>query len=119
MKWFLGILIIGLIILGGGYFLYAGYYSTEDYYVKITKDPKIVKEKASDGYTDINYNYDVTGYDQDGKPRKLKLSSQDKMQIGQYYIIHWENRREIISSKEKVNEQQIDKDILEKLNKIN
>ncbi|MCY7863005.1 YxeA family protein [Bacillus haynesii] len=116
MKWFLGILTAGLIILGAGYFLYSGYYSTEDYYVKITTDPKVVKEKASDGYTYINYNYDVTGYDKGGKPKSLKLSSQDKMQKGQYYIIHWEDRREIISSKEKANEKQIDKDILDKLN---
>lgn len=72
MKWFLGILTAGLIILVGGYFLYSGYYSTEDYYVKITTDPKVVKEKASDGYTYINYNYDVTGYDKDGKSKNLK-----------------------------------------------
>lgn len=78
MKWFLGILTAGLIILVGGYFLYSGYYSTEDYYVKITTDPKVVKEKASDGYTYINYNYDVTGYDKDGKSKNLKLSSQEK-----------------------------------------
>ncbi len=54
---------------GRGYFLYSGYYSTEAYYVKITTDPKVVKEKTSDGYTYINYNYDVTGYDKDGKPK--------------------------------------------------
>lgn len=74
----LGILTVGLMILAGGYFLYSGYYSTEDYYVKITTDPKVVKEKTSDGYTYINYNYDVTGYDKDGKPKNLKLSSQEK-----------------------------------------
>ena len=58
------------------------------------------------------YNYDVTGYDKDGKPKNLKLSSQEKMQKGQYYIIHWEDRREIISSKEKASEKQIDQDII-------
>ncbi|MCY8151482.1 DUF1093 domain-containing protein, partial [Bacillus paralicheniformis] len=68
------------------------------------------------GYTYINYNYDVTGYDKDGKPKNLKLSSQEKMQKGQYYIIHWEDRREIISSKEKASEKQIDQDIMHKLN---
>lgn len=101
---------------GRGLFLYSGYYSTEAYYVKITTDPKVVKEKTSDGYTYINYNYDVTGYDKDGKPKNLKLSSQEKMQKGQYYIIHWEDRREIISSKEKASEKQIDQDIMHKLN---
>ena len=116
MKWFLGILTVGLMILDGGYFLYSGYYSTEDYYVKITADPEIVKEKANDGYTDITYTYYVTGYDKDGKPKNLKLSSQEKMQKGQYYIIHWEDRREIISSKEKASEKQIDQDIMHKLN---
>lgn len=78
-----------------------------------------MKEKASDGYTYINYNYDVTGYDKDGKSKNLKLSSQEKMQKGQYYIIHWEDRREIISSKEKASEKQIDKDILHKLDNQN
>ncbi len=38
------------------------------------------------------------------------------MQKGQYYIIHWEDRREIISSKEKASEKQIDQDIMHKLN---
>ncbi|MDI5789075.1 hypothetical protein PO124_13550 [Bacillus licheniformis] len=27
------------------------------------------ERKASDGYTYINYNYDVTGYDKDGKSK--------------------------------------------------
>ncbi|ASB88900.1 YxeA family protein [Bacillus sonorensis] len=116
MKWFLGMIAAILIMFAGGYFFFSSYYSTEDYYVKIKTDPEVVKEKASDGYTDITYNYDVTGYDKTGKPKKLRLSSLDKMKKGQYYIIHWENRREIISSKEHISEKEINQDIVKKLN---
>ena len=53
-----------------------------------------------------------------GNPKPKALFSR-KMQKGQYYIIHWEDRREIISSKEKAGEKQIDKDILHKLDNQN
>ncbi|MFT0855352.1 YxeA family protein [Bacillus swezeyi] len=117
MKWFLGLIVAIGLIVAGGYFLYSSYYSTEDYYVKITTDPKVDKEKDSDGYTYVFYSYGVTGYDKNGEPKQLNLSSQDKMQKDQYYIIHWENRRGIVSGKQKISEKEIDKDILEKLNK--
>ncbi|KKB74934.1 MULTISPECIES: YxeA family protein [Bacillus] len=116
MKFFLGMIAAILIIFGGGYLFYSTYYSTEDYYVKITADPEIAKEKADDGYTDITYTYYTTGYDKTGKAKKLKLSSGDQMKKGQYYLIRWENRREIVSSKERVNEREIDQGIVKKLN---
>nr|WP_312216958.1 YxeA family protein [Clostridioides sp.] len=101
--------IILLLALGGGwYFLFSdhGLYATTDYYVKITTEPKLNKEY---------YNYDVTAYDKDSKPRELILSSGDKMEKNQYYLIHWEEKRQIISSKEKLSKEKIDNSLLEKL----
>ncbi|EMG27525.1 hypothetical protein X560_0392 [Listeria fleischmannii 1991] len=116
-KILIGIIaIIVVLAIGIGVTLVGkNYYKTTDYYVKITKNPIVKKEKASDGIIDTYYNYQVSGYDKNGKERKLKLESQDKMEINQYYLIHWEDRRSIISSKEKVSHDTIPSTIQEKL----
>ncbi|MDY0854371.1 YxeA family protein [Bacillus thuringiensis] len=112
------LLMIGLISIGGWYFLFSnhGYYSTKEYYVKITTSPEVVTKKASDGIDDTSYNYDVIGYDKDGYSKKLHLSSGGQYEMNQYYIIHWEERRGIAAKREKIDKQKIDKTILEKLN---
>ncbi|WP_163652134.1 YxeA family protein [Listeria sp. PSOL-1] len=115
MKLLISILVVVVAVFIAGWFFLSTYYGSKDYYVKITMDPIVKKDKAPDGIVDTFYNYKVTGFGKDGQERKLNLESQDKMEKNQYYIIHWEDRRNIISSKEKVKQKDIPSNILKKL----
>ncbi|MGR6010473.1 YxeA family protein [Bacillus cereus] len=87
----------------------------KEYYVKVTTDPKIEKEKLSNGEIHTYNVYNVKAYDKDGKERDLRISSMDFFKKNQYYIIHWEDRRGILSKKEKVDKTKIDKIVADKL----
>jgi uncharacterized protein YxeA len=110
MKRFLSIIaiIITIVILGGWYALFSnnGIYATTDYYVKIVSEPKF-----TEGY----YEYEATVYNKDAKPRKLILSTKSKLEQNQYYLIQWEEKRQIVSSNKKIEKSEIDNSIIKKL----
>lgn len=118
MKWLWKISLLFVVIFGGVFYYFTssnGYYSTKEYYVKVTTDPKIEKEDWGDGEIHTYNVYNVKAYDKDGKERELEISSMDVFEKNQYYIIHWEDRRDILSKKEKINKTKIDKNIVDKL----
>ncbi|UOB79915.1 YxeA family protein [Bacillus sp. ZJS3] len=121
MKWFFSTFMVLAVICGGVFYYFTssnGYYSTKEYYVKMTADPIVESERLSSGEMSTNKVYNVTGYDKEGKERKLRIASNDVFAKNQYYIIHWEDRRGILSKKEKVDKSKIDKAILEKLDAV-
>ncbi|MBK5491797.1 YxeA family protein [Bacillus sp. TH13] len=121
MKWFFRAFMVLVVICGGAFYYLTssnGYYSTKEYYVKMIANPTVESKRLNNGEMSKNNVYNVTGYDKEGKERKLRIVSNDVFEKNQYYIIHWEDRRGIISKKEKVDKTKIDKAILEKLNAV-
>ncbi|ODJ53025.1 YxeA family protein [Brochothrix thermosphacta] len=70
MKYFLGVLILA-VLLFGGYNWYMG--QTNDYYVKITNEGKKVVTKA-DNETYTSYAYELNGYDEDGTKKVVAFN---------------------------------------------
>ncbi|GAB6608224.1 MULTISPECIES: YxeA family protein [Bacillus cereus group] len=121
MKWLFSTFMVLVVICGGAFYYLTssnGYYSTKEYYVKIIADPIVERERLSSGEMSTNNVYNVTGYDKEGKERKLRIASNDVFEKNQYYIIHWEDRRGIVSKKEKADKTKIEKSILEKLDAV-
>ncbi|PFK37065.1 LicD family protein [Bacillus cereus] len=118
MKWIMRILVLLAIVGGAFYYMKSGngYYSTKQYYVKVTTDATVENDKLSNGEVLTYHAYDEKVYDKKGKERDLKISVQNELEKNQYYLIDWEDRRGIVSKIAKVDQTKIDKSILNKLN---
>lgn len=118
MKWIMRIFVLLAIVGGAFYYLQSGngYYSNNQYYVKVTTDATVENETLSNGEVLTYHAYDEKVYDKKGKERELKISVQNELEKNQYYLIDWEDRRGIVSKIAKVNQGKIDKSILDKLN---
>ncbi|WP_408868994.1 YxeA family protein [Brochothrix campestris] len=69
MKYLLSVIVLAILVFGG-YNWYMG--QSEDYYVQITNEgTKTTQTDGSETY--INYEYELPGYNEAGKEKKLKF----------------------------------------------
>lgn len=80
MKWFFRAFMVLVVICGGAFYYLTssnGYYSTKEYYVKMIANPTVESKRLNNGEMSKNNVYNVTGYDKEGKERKLRIVSND------------------------------------------
>lgn len=71
MKYFLGVLILA-VLLFGGYNWYMG--QTNDYYVKITNGGKKVVTQDDNKEKVVYYSYELNGYDEKGTKKVMEFN---------------------------------------------
>ncbi|MBC2320895.1 YxeA family protein [Listeria booriae] len=117
-KLFISLIVI-IIIIGGvaiaGRFINFHRLGADTYYVKITQDPKITSERASDGSTFTEYHYNLPGYDEDGKEKDMEFFAQKNLRKDAYLEVFWKKDRGV-TSYEEVKKADIPKKAAEKLN---
>ncbi|MBA3925980.1 YxeA family protein [Listeria rustica] len=119
MKKLMIALIVIVIIIGGGLlamrFINFNRIGADTYYVKIETDGKKTSGQASDGSTYTDYNYDFTGYNEDGKEKQVELTAQKNLRKGAYLEVFVKDDKGVTSYQE-VKQADIPKKAAEKLN---
>lgn len=115
------IIIVAVIILGlafslGYYFTNYNHIGAEDYYVAIEKNGKPTTERDSSGKTLTDYEYTLTGYDENGKAKQLEFTAQKNLRVGAYLHIYYKKGKGV-SSYEEVAKKELPKKAASQLNK--
>lgn len=112
-------LIILVIIIGGGIlamrFINFNRIGADTYYVKITTDGQAKSGHASDGTAYTDYNYDLPGYNEDGKEKKIEFTAQKNLRKGAYLEVFVKEDKGV-TSYEEVKAADVPKKAAEKLN---
>ncbi|WP_163653384.1 YxeA family protein [Listeria sp. PSOL-1] len=72
----------------------------ENYYLKVTKDGKAAAFTADDGQKFMNYKYQLTGYKDDGTPKKLEFTAQKNLRKKAYLKIFYKKGKGVTSYEE-------------------
>lgn len=113
-------LIVIVIIIGGGLlamrFVNFNRIGADTYYIKVETDGKKTSGQASDGSTYTDYNYDFTGYNEDGKEKQLELIAQKNLRKGAYLEVFVKGDKGVTSYQE-VKQADVPKKAADPLNK--
>ncbi|MBC1475593.1 YxeA family protein [Listeria grandensis] len=98
------IALIVLIIIGGGLlalrFINFNQIGADTYYVKITTDGKTTSGRASNGQAYTDYNYNLPGYDENGKEKEMAFIAQKNLRKDAYLEVFWKEDKGVTSYKE-------------------
>ncbi|MBC1974280.1 YxeA family protein [Listeria booriae] len=117
-KLFISLIVI-IVIIGGAMlairFINFNRLGADTYYVKITQDPKITSGHASDGSAYNDYNYNLPGYNKDGKEKDMEFIAQKNLRKDAYLEVFWKEDKGV-TSYEEVKKADIPKKAAEQLN---
>lgn len=102
-KLMVALIVIAIIIAGGLLamrFVNFNRVGADTYYVKVATDGKKTSGQASDGSTYTDYNYDFTGYNEDGKKKQLELIAQKNLRKGAYLEVFVKEDKGVTSYEE-------------------
>lgn len=115
-KYLIGFLAVLLLLFGGLKLTEALTMGGTDYYVQVTSDGKKQEEKDDNGQKMISYDYQLPGYDEDGKEKRLHFSAfKDRPLVhGAYLKVTW-NKKKGVTSYEQVDSTEIPREAKSKL----
>ncbi|WP_099221315.1 YxeA family protein [Listeria costaricensis] len=99
------ILALGILAVLALRFINFNQIGADQYYVQITQNGDKQTEYADDGEDISRYNYELTGYDENGKAKKLSFDAEKNLRLNAYLRVYYKN--DVVSSYEEVQKQDI------------
>ncbi|WP_239254923.1 YxeA family protein [Listeria ilorinensis] len=109
------ILALGILAILALRFINFNQIGADSYYVQITQNGDKQTEYSEDGSDISRYNYKLTGYDENGKAKKLSFDADKNLRLHAYLRVY--NKNDMVSSYEEVQKQDIPQKAQAKLEK--
>ncbi len=115
-KWLIGLVACTLLIFSGLQVAKHMYLGGTAYYVQITNDGTKKVETADNGETFVNYEYELTGFDDEGEKKTLNFASfrERPLKREAYLKLTW-NKNKGVTSFEEVSEKELPDTVAQKL----
>lgn len=97
-------LVLLLLVVGAGVALTVVDWNrlgAESYYVKITEDGKEIEDRVSPTEAYTRYEYELEGYNEEGKAQTLEFTSHKNLRHGAYIEIFYKGKKGVTSYEER------------------
>lgn len=117
-KVMIGLLAASMAVAGIYHFVGVYLIKGDPYFVQITTDGERFSKKAESDQTFYDYRYQLTGYDENGTPRKLEFSANRERPLRKqaYLKVSYNTKKDAVTQWEEVKKENIPKKAWEKLN---
>lgn len=113
-KILIGLVMIALLLVGGGYAWYNSEYGGTEYYLQIKNDGKVVTGDKTYGGKWKDYEYKILGYTKNGQEKTLEFMGGHNLKHGAYLKVI-NNKKNGVTSWEEVQKKEVPEKALSKI----